>query len=231
MLAGAMLGCCALLTDCYEGQGTAAPSARLAARPLAPEQTRFYRLPLVCPAAPQIGCGSAAKPILLELEQREDVSEAWLNRAGTVVAVVWSKQTTHKERSRTLKAVLDERQLTAREVHGREKREACNSFRLGRGWYRASDVDRLSEEEARVIAARWVGRIRNQITVPEPKASALEEGFAAVVLRKLTGKLTREEAAREMLRICRERLDEKDVAVLLEAFKADLNPEAGNSSR
>ena len=231
MLAGAMLGFCALLTDCCQGQGTADPPARLAARPLAPEQARFYRVPLVCPAAPQIGCGSAAKPILLSLEQSEAVSEAWLNRAGTVVAVVWSKPTTRKERSRTLKAVLEERQLTAREVHGREKQEAWNSFRLGRGWYRASNVDRLSEEEARVIAARWVGRIRDQLAVPEQQASALQEGFAAVVMRKLTGKLTREEAAQEMLRVCRERLDEKDVALLREAFKADLNPEGRNSSR
>jgi hypothetical protein len=133
MLAGAMLGFCALLTVCCQGQGTADPSARLAARPSAPEQARFYRVPLVCPAAPQIGCGSAAKPILLSLEQSEAVSEAWLNRAGTVVAVLWSKQTTRKQRSKTLKAVLEERQLSAREVHGREKQEAWNSFRRSRG--------------------------------------------------------------------------------------------------
>ncbi|MFC0425143.1 hypothetical protein, partial [Chryseobacterium scophthalmum] len=28
----------------------------------------FYKTPLVCPAAPQIGCGSKAKPVLLSLE-------------------------------------------------------------------------------------------------------------------------------------------------------------------
>src|SRR6266550_2309017 len=36
-----------------------------------------------------IGCGSASKPILLDLERQAGVLEAWLNRAGTIIAVVW----------------------------------------------------------------------------------------------------------------------------------------------
>ena len=40
----------------------------------------FYKTPLVCNAAPQIGCGSRAKPTLLELEKNPAVKEAWLNR-------------------------------------------------------------------------------------------------------------------------------------------------------
>src|SRR6266446_10250505 len=53
------------------------------------EEISLFKVPLVCPAAPQIGCGSAAKPILLELERDSSVSEAWLNRAGTKIALVW----------------------------------------------------------------------------------------------------------------------------------------------
>ena len=49
----------------------------------------FYKTPLVCNAAPEIGCGSRAKPALLELEKNPAVKEAWLNRPGTVVAIVW----------------------------------------------------------------------------------------------------------------------------------------------
>src|SRR5262252_1882246 len=48
----------------------------------------FYKAPLVCPAAPHIGCGSASKPLLLELERSDVVSEAWLNRARTVMAIL-----------------------------------------------------------------------------------------------------------------------------------------------
>jgi hypothetical protein len=50
----------------------------------------FYDVPLVCGAAPAIGCGSRAKPFLMDLEQRTAIKEAWLNRAGTIVAIVWS---------------------------------------------------------------------------------------------------------------------------------------------
>ncbi|MGH8162953.1 MAG: hypothetical protein ACREP1_01315, partial [Rhodanobacteraceae bacterium] len=39
-------------------------------RPL--ERVTIFQAPLRCPAAPQIGCGSAAKPILLELERDPD---------------------------------------------------------------------------------------------------------------------------------------------------------------
>jgi hypothetical protein len=50
----------------------------------------FYDVPLVCGAAPAIGCGSRAKPLLIDLEQQTAVEEAWLNRAGTILAIVWS---------------------------------------------------------------------------------------------------------------------------------------------
>ena len=42
----------------------------------------FYDVPLVCGAAPAIGCGSRAKPLLIDLEQQTAVEEAWLNRRG-----------------------------------------------------------------------------------------------------------------------------------------------------
>src|SRR3989442_1115070 len=57
------------------------------------ETVSFYRVQLVCPAAPQIGCGSAAKPLLLELEGRPGLAEAWLNRAGTIIALVRESRT------------------------------------------------------------------------------------------------------------------------------------------
>src|SRR5688572_12608991 len=50
----------------------------------------FYNVPLRCPAAPEIGCGSRAKPVLLELERVPGINEAWLNRAGTIAAIVFA---------------------------------------------------------------------------------------------------------------------------------------------
>ena len=85
-----------------------------------------------------------------------------------------------------------------------------------------ADVDRLSEEEAGVIAARWVGKIRTKITVAGDKAEALQEGFTSALKRKLTGQATRSETQEEFIRVCHKHLDEKDVAVLMDAFKAEL---------
>src|SRR5215813_13252161 len=66
----------------------------------APDRISVFKVPLICPAAPQIGCGSASKPILLDLEKQPGVLEAWLNRAGTRIAVVWKSdsdaETKHK---------------------------------------------------------------------------------------------------------------------------------------
>jgi len=39
----------------------------------------FYDAALVCGAAPAIGCGSRAKPLLIDLERQTAIEEAWLN--------------------------------------------------------------------------------------------------------------------------------------------------------
>src|SRR3979490_2902082 len=48
----------------------------------------FYEVPVVCGEASDIGCGSRSKPVLIELKSLDKVKEAWLNRAGTMIAVV-----------------------------------------------------------------------------------------------------------------------------------------------
>jgi hypothetical protein len=204
---------------------TQAPTA--AHKIVSPKRVSFYQVPLECPAAPQIGCGSASKPLLLEMENSPMVSEAWLNRAGTVMAVVWSKHTTAEQHSAILKAALESQDITAKELTGTSRRKPLKDFQAGSGWYRGADVDRLSEEEAGIIAARWVGRIREKIPVTDEKAQALQQGFTGAVKRKLTGGATRIETQEEMLKICRQHLDQSDVAILLDAFKTELSPGSG----
>jgi len=182
------------------------------------DNVSFYKVPLVCPAAPHIGCGSASKPLLLELERSDVVSEAWLNRAGTVMAIVWTGQSKPRHRAKTLKAILKERDITATEFGGEQKEQILKDFRSGNGWYRGADVDRLSEEEAGIIAERWIGRFREKISLTDEKGKILQEAMTAQIKRQLTGKATREETRAEILKIARQNLDEKDVQVLLENF-------------
>ena len=185
----------------------------------------FYPVPLVCPAAPHIGCGSAAKPILLDLEATSGVSQAWLNRAGSILAVVWSEKTTPRMRSRILKTALKKRQMATKELAGDPKQQALTDFQSGNGWYRGADVDRLSEEEAGVIAERVLRRIRENITVSDAKAKVLQDEFTGVLKRQLTGQIARSEAQDAMLNFAREHLDEKDVEILLDAFQSRLRPQ------
>src|SRR5260221_13189605 len=106
----------------------------------------FYDVPLVCGAAPAIGCGSRAKPLLMELEQPTAIKEAWLNRAGTIVATVWSGPARTEEVG---KPVFERHEIPYTER--RDDKQATESFRSEGRWLRGAEVDRLSLEEARVI--------------------------------------------------------------------------------
>src|SRR5215471_18652137 len=113
------------------------------------DRVSVFKVPLVCPAAPQIGCGSASKPILLDLEKQPGVLEAWLNRAGTRIAVVWKPDAGAETRRKVATDLQEDR---ATELEGKLRDEAVADFLSGKGWYRGSDVDQLSEEEAGIIA-------------------------------------------------------------------------------
>ena len=147
------------------------------------ERVSVFKAPLVCPAAPQIGCGSASKPILLDLEKQAGVLEAWLNRAGTIIAVVWKPDANAGTRSNV---AADLKEDHAIEMDGKSRDDAVKDFLSGKGWYHGADVDRLSEEEAGIIAARWVQRVKARITLPKEKAETLRRVLADAIARRTT---------------------------------------------
>src|SRR5438093_8755497 len=150
-----------------------APSANAAdgTAAVTAERVSVFKAPLVCPAAPQIGCGSASKPILLDLEKQPGVFEAWLNRAGTIIAVVWRPESDAQTRS---KVATDLKEDRATELQGDSRDKAVQDFLLGKGWYHGADVDRLSEEEADIIAARLVRWVQANSSLPKDKAEGLQ---------------------------------------------------------
>jgi hypothetical protein len=109
----------------------------------------FYKTPLVCNAAPSIGCGSRSKPVLLELEKSPAVKEAWLNRSGTVIAIVW-KDKVHTET--VAKIIFKENSVSFAVLDYNEAASYRKTFRETNLWYRGTDVDVLSREEAATIA-------------------------------------------------------------------------------
>jgi hypothetical protein len=185
----------------------------------------FFKAPLVCPAAPQIGCGSASKPILLDLENQSGVAEAWLNRAGTIIAVVWKPDVNAEARSHVAAELKEDR---ATEMEGTSRDEAVKDFLSGKSWYHAADVDRLSEEEAAIIAARLVRWMKAKTTLAKDKAEGLQRAFTDVLRRDLTGESARQNQKPPRLTdVAREYLDQAQVKILKEAIKDEEAVENG----
>lgn len=113
----------------------------------------FYETPLVCGAAPEIGCGSRAKPVLLALEKNPAIKEAWLNRPGTIIAVVWANRDQTKA---VAKPIFDDYSLEFTKLSEKDATEYRKTFRRENLWYRGADVDALSREEATIIATSAV---------------------------------------------------------------------------
>jgi hypothetical protein len=184
----------------------------------AKKNVNVYQVPWVCPAAQQIGCGSHAKPVLLELEKNPGVSEAWLNRKGTVVAVVWRPDANRKARSEAEKTLKEHQ---GSRLGGKKGAKALADFESGKGWYRGAEVDRLSEEEAGVIAARWVRRLRAKSTLTDEKTAGLQAALTVGLGKVLTGKAampeTEEGKGLELRRVASPFLDEKQIELLREA--------------
>jgi hypothetical protein len=165
----------------------------------------------------EIGCGSHAKPILLQLEQSPGVSEAWLSRQGTVVAVVWQPEVNRAERKAAEKLLTAEK---ASKFSRGAMTKALAEFGTGKGWYRGADVDRLSEEEAGVIAARWVSRLLAKTKVPADKVAALRAALAEGIAKCLTGQAempdSDEKVALELKRVAGPFLNEEQLKLLRE---------------
>jgi copper chaperone CopZ len=138
------------------------------------ERISLFNVSLQCPAASHIGCGTASKPILLQLEQEPDVAEAWLNRAGTEIAVVWNPEAETAARRNVAAKLTDD----AKEMEGKQREEALKSFLSNKGWYRGADVDRLSKEEAGIIAARLIRRVEAKTPLPKEKAQEFQHDLA-----------------------------------------------------
>src|SRR5437870_6355304 len=187
--------------------------APLASAAVPADRISVFKAPLVCPAARQIGCGRAWKPILLDLEQQPGVLEAWLNRAGTRIAVVWKPELDVSTRR---KVVAELKEDHATELDGKPRDEAVKDFLSGKGWYHGAEVDRLSEEEADIIAARLVRFVKAKTALPNNKAEPLQRAFSDLLRKDLTGKSN---GPNRLEDVARDYLDAEQIKVLKAAIK------------
>jgi hypothetical protein len=187
----------------------------------------------MCHAAPGLGCGSLSKPVLLDLESRPVVKEAWLDRPGKTLAIVWKDGTGAAARATVVIAVRQAHKLSADELTSGARDTALESFHSGGGWHRGADVDRLSEEEAGIIADRLVLRVMAKAPTITPKAELLRPIMADIIRECLVGSpdplsaRCRETFATDLITVVGDHLSGVEIDSLLEAAKAGFQPVAG----
>ena len=148
--------------------------------------------------------------------------EAWLNRAGTMIAVVW-KPESDAETRRNVTAELKEDH--AAEIKRESRDEELKDFLSGKGWYRGADVNRLSEEEAGIIAARLVRRVQAKTALAKDKAEGLQHALADSLRKDLTGESARQSQKQTRLEeVAREYLDQDQIKVLSQAIEKGVRP-------
>lgn len=136
----------------------------------AKENVTFYYVPLVCGAYAEIGCGSRAKPALMEMEKNPAIKEAWLNRAGTVMAIVWNGA---EQSNKIGKPIMDKYEIDFTMLKGDEVTENEKTFRQPDHWYRGADVDKLSMEEAKHIAGKFSAFALDRQLITQQEADVL----------------------------------------------------------
>jgi len=156
------------------------------------ETIAFYNVPLVCGAAPSIGCGSRAKPLLMELEQQTPIREAWLNRTGTIVAIVWRGRAHTEE---IAKPIFERHEIQYTERP--DDKRTDESFRAPGSWFRRTDVDGLSLEEARDIAETSASSAARERLVSVEEAAKIKSDIEAYFREELVKFRTKEELLRD----------------------------------
>jgi mercuric ion transport protein len=197
-----------------------------------PNLISVFEIPLVCGAAPQIGCGLRAKPILLELQRDPNIAGAWLNSAGTVLAVVGTDGSSREARAKAVQAAaLAKDGVTATELDGDARERQLKSFRSDDAWYRGAEVDALSKQEAGIIAARLVRRVRTKATLPDEKAKALESAIAQASYRFVSGQADvprgdfMDKYDNELMKLAAQaKLDDAEIAALKDAVAKGFHP-------
>lgn len=204
-----------------------AEGAKIAAKT---DRVSLFEVALRCEAAPEIGCGSRSKPVLLELEREPIITEAWLNETGTVLAVVGTEGSSRESRSEIVQSILEKNGVTVSELGGEAHEVQLKSFVLCKDWYRGAEVDKLSKREARTIAARLVHRIEAKVPLAREKASAFEISVANVFERRFVGPSNsdptgkREQLIEELSAIAHQTLDEKQIVAFQEAVAKGIRP-------
>ena len=148
----------------------------------------FYEVPLICGAAPEIGCGSRLKPLFIDMAKQAEIKESWSNRRGTVIAVVWNEPSPNdKARRKILEPIFKRNTVAAQMISDPELiHKLTASFNGGGKWYKGMDVDLLSIEEAGVIAESLTGFAKDAGLITTDEATLIRRDIENYFKKELT---------------------------------------------
>lgn len=199
--------------------GASSPASPAEAeRSIPADRLSLFETPLGCWAVEGLGCGSLSKPVLAELEDDPRIEQAWMNRSGTMIAVVWKQTPAGRSGVETVERIFQAKGLEARALSGAEREKAVQDFSGGSRWYRGAEVDRLSEEEARVVAARLVRRTEKSASLTPEKAASFREEVAKILAHDFVRKAGPEGAGEALMDAARRNLEAKDAEKFREAL-------------
>lgn len=158
--------------------------------PAQKEIISFYNVPLVCGAAPEIGCGSRRKPLFIDTEKEKSIKESWTNRQGTVIAIVWNDRENEKLAQSLFSKHGSEAELVFDSV---EARTLSASFREKGKWLKGMEVDQLSTEEAGVIAKSLTQFAIDEKLVTQEEGEKIRKDIEAYFKKELVMVRTAEE--------------------------------------
>jgi hypothetical protein len=190
---------------------------------VAASRVSFYSAGLVCKAAPKIGCGSKAKPVLLALSGNSHVDGAWLDEAGTRVAIAWKPKMKPLSVDQ-LNAVIDPYGIVLEPVVDASRTALVTSFASNRGWYDSTSVDRLSEQEAGVIAARLVRRIAARAKVDTQQAEQLRAAFERTFRDRFTKNVSTGDMAAQLVSAAEPFVDKQTLVAVRESVDLGYRP-------
>jgi copper chaperone CopZ len=156
----------------------ATSSSRTKVQPSQIENQRvsFYEIGLVCAAAPKIGCGGHSKPVLSALQKDPHIAGSWINEAGTRLAIGWKSAEVLS--SEQINQIISGFGVAANEVSSDARPKLLKTFHTNIGWFDAASVDRLSEQEAGIIASRLVKRLTAKASITPAQQDSLRDGMA-----------------------------------------------------
>ncbi len=123
------------------------------------DNTSYYEVGLVCNAAPNIGCGSRSKPVLLALNRQDEIKEAKLNKEGTIISIDWEDNVSINTRHLIADKIYKSNKVDVNEINGTKISSKI--------WLNSNDVDRLSLEEASIIANQLIATYKKKRELTE----------------------------------------------------------------